>query len=317
MNKVKKYGFWAMKSLSSRADPALASIHENVADLSAPENYFHGLKLEESISPDNILFFCHRNRKAFEPEGVSNTFHHRFVFVMVVKKGGPARIGDYTYILEEGEGVLIFPHQFHHFMDVEEGELEWLFITFEMNKREPIKDLMDTPRRLDGETLFLIAETLNLHRSILNGEDAPVAGISYNIAEILLRMRGLPMIVSERMNIHATDDARDLILEKINLFVSNNLHRQLTVADLASELGYSVSYLRAIFRDRLGFSLGKFIRASRLSKAADLLEHYDLSITEVAEQSGFESLTAFSRAFKQAYKVAPKAYSKTVGRKNN
>ncbi len=303
-----------MNALSSMRDPALASIHENVADLEQPKNYFHGLKLEDSFSPDNILFFCHHNRKAFEPEGISNTFHHRFVFVMVVKKGGPARIGDHTHLLEEGEGALIFPHQFHHFMDVEPGELEWLFITFELGLHAPIESLRGTPRKLDQETLFLIAETLNIHRRVRRGDTHSIAGISYFLAEILLRMKELPLIDNERLNIHGTDDTRDVLLDKINHFVANNLHRQLTVADLAQELGYSVSYLRAIFRDRLGLSLGRFIRESRLSKAAVLLEQNNLSITQVAKESGFDSLTAFSRAFKQAYGVAPKAYSKVVGR---
>lgn len=301
-----------MKALSQDAAPALASIHDNVADLEQPQNFFHGLKLEESFSPDNILFFCHRSHKAFEPEGVSNTFHRRFVFVMVVKKGGPARIGERSHRLREGEAALIFPHQFHHFMDVEEGELEWLFITFELSHFEAIECLRNSPRALNEETLYLIAEILNTHRRIKRGESMAVASISSLLAEILLRMRDLPLIDEDRMNIHATDDARDVILERINLFVSQNLNRQLTVADLARELGFSVSYIRAIFRERLGLSLGKFIRASRLSKAAELLENKDISITDVAEQSGFESLTAFSRAFKQAYGVAPKAYSKAI-----
>lgn len=313
MGDGRKYGLWNIMEMARRSDPALSSIHENVVQLKEPKNYFHGLKVGESFTPDNILFFCHRNRKAFEPEGVSNTFHHRFVFVMVVRKGGPARIGDKTFFLEEGEGVLIFPHQFHHFMDVEEGELEWLFITFELNNREPISDLMNTPRRLDRDTLFLIAETLNLHQDVVAGRSELVAGISYQLSQVLLKLKELPVIPEDRVNLHATDDTRDVILEKINLYVSQHLDRQLTIKELADELGYSVSYLRAIFRDRLGFSLGKFIRMSRLSKAAELLENKKLSITDVAEQSGFESLTAFSRAFKQAYGISPKAYSKVVG----
>jgi AraC-like DNA-binding protein len=312
METRERLGFALMSSLSKSMNPALASIHESVADLQPPQNYFHGLKLADSFSPDNILFFCHHNRQAFQPEGISNTFHHRFVLVMVVRKGGPARIGDLTHLLEEGEGALIFPHQFHHFLDVEAGELEWLFITFELGATAPIESLRDTPRKLDQETLFLIGDMLNNHRRLVRGEVHSVAGISHYLAEILLRMRQLPPIDSTRMNIHATDDQRDVILDRINHFVGSNLHRQLTVADLAKELGYSVSYLRLIFRSRLGFSLGKFMRASRLSKAAALLEDRSLSITYVAKESGFESLTAFSRAFKQTYGVSPKAYSKAI-----
>jgi AraC-like DNA-binding protein len=101
-------------------------------------------------------------------------------------------------------------------------------------------------------------------------------------------------------------------LEKINRHVRSHLSAALTIAELADTLGYSVSHLRAVFRTRLGISLGRYIRESRLSEAAKLLQSSDLKISEVAEKSGFESLFAFSRAFKKAYGMPPKTYGKLV-----
>ena len=292
----------------------LSSIEGMVIDMETPEDLFSGLALREGFAPDNILFFRRTHTSDFRPEGVSNNFHHRFELVIVLKKEGPARIGNHTHILYPGEATLIFPNQFHHYMDVKEGELLWLFITFELGKRDPIRDLQDRPRILDKATLESVQRVISLKSSMENRDGEHILELSHELSRILRRMTELPVIPEERRNIHSTDDARDVILERINSIVRENLHRQITIADLAGELGYSVSYLRAIFRDRLGVSLGKYIRESRLSRAAQLLQTEEMSVTEVAEATGFESLFAFSRAFKNAYGVSPKAYSKLVNR---
>ena len=103
-----------------------------------------------------------------------------------------------------------------------------------------------------------------------------------------------------------------VILEKINAYVRQHLKEAATIGDLAQELGYSVSHLRAVFRNQLGVSLGKYIRESRLSEAASLLQSTSKNVSEVVEECGFKSSFAFSRAFKKAYGVAPKAYSRQV-----
>ncbi|MDR0353480.1 MAG: helix-turn-helix transcriptional regulator, partial [Opitutaceae bacterium] len=90
-----------------------------------------------------------------------------------------------------------------------------------------------------------------------------------------------------------------------------NLDKKLAIADLARHTGYSVSYLRAIFRREIGVSLGSYMRDSRLSMAASMLSAPGHgSIEEIARSCGFNSLFAFSRAFKTAMGMPPTAYLK-------
>ena len=117
---------------------------------------------------------------------------------------------------------------------------------------------------------------------------------------------------AERRDIHAGTSARDVILEKINRFILDHLTESLTISDIARELGYSVSHLRAVFRDRLGVSLGRYMRESRLSEAAQLLQNSESNVSEIGERCGFESLYAFSRAFRKAYGIPPRAYRQLV-----
>lgn len=301
-----------MAERKTNSHSSLGRIRKAISALETPKDLFNGMFLKSAFAPDNILFFRRTHTRAFRPDGVSNNFHHRYELVVVLRKSGTVRIGNYSHILEPGEAILIFPNQFHHYMDVEEGDLDWLFITFELGNDGVIKELRDCPRVLNSHALDRLEKIIRLHVDQEAGESECILEMSYQLSRVLKDMRELPEIAGERARIHSTDDTRDVILERINSLVRQNLDQQITIANLAKEMDYSVSYLRAIFRDRLGVSLGRYIRESRLSRAAEMLQNDALSVTEVAQKTGFESLFAFSRAFKNAYGVSPKAYSKLV-----
>jgi AraC-like DNA-binding protein len=303
-----------MPGNTAQSSKSFSRLHKAVSGLETPKDLFAGLSLKNGFVPDNILLFSRTHTRAFTPGGVNNNFHHRFELVVVVKKSGSARIGNQSYLLEPGEAVLIFPNQFHHYMDVDKGDLEWLFITFELGDPVPIESLRDNPRVLGREVLRRIEKVVVLFSEARETGKDNCLDLSYELSCILKEMLNLPGIDEERINMHSTDDNRDILLEKINEAVRRNLHHPVPIDALAGEMGYSVSYLRAVFRDKLGISLGRYIRDSRLSLAAQLLLRNEHSVTQVAERTGFDSLETFSRAFKNTYGTSPKAYSKLTTR---
>lgn len=277
--------------------------------MAPPVSLFSGVALCRALAPDNIVFFNRTNTEAFKPEGVSNNYHHRFELVVVVERSGPVRIGETSYLLEPREAALIFPNQFHHYMDIENDSMQWLFITFELENAEEIEALKDAPRILGRTELQILGQIMEAYLDPTNGVPDALQ-ISYHLARLLRGMVKASEIREERRDIHSGNTVRDVILEKINAYVRSHLGEAPTIADLAAALDYSVSHLRTVFRTRLGVSLGKYIRESRLSQAATLLQSTQMSVSEVAQQSGFESLFVFSRAFKKAYGMPPKTYSK-------
>jgi AraC-like DNA-binding protein len=79
---------------------------------------------------------------------------------------------------------------------------------------------------------------------------------------------------------------------------------------LSTVMGVSESYLRAVFRDGAGVSLGNFVRSVRLVRATYLLEQGVLDLGVIAERTGFGSLTSFTRAFRRMYEMTPSSYRK-------
>lgn len=290
---------------------ALPLLTRQLRRLPPPASLFSGARIDQSFAPDNIVFFQRTDTSKLQPEGVSTNYHHRFELVSVCERAAPVRIDRTSYELHPGEGALIFPNQFHHFLDVENGELDWLFITFECRHPEPLLALRDRPRVYDTRAIELLTELVNERVEPRRGTPDHLF-LSYTLAHLLEHLTTLPLIDEMRRDIHSSDNLRDQILEKINRHVREHLYKAISIGDLAEALGYSVSHLRAVFRDRLGVSLGRYMRESRLSEAAKLLQSSEANVSEIGERCGFESLYAFSRAFRKAYGLPPRAYRQLV-----
>ncbi|TMU50735.1 AraC family transcriptional regulator [Flagellimonas algicola] len=88
-------------------------------------------------------------------------------------------------------------------------------------------------------------------------------------------------------------------IEKITRYILNNLHRKLTVHEV-SEIAYLTpqSFCRW-FRKATGHSFVSFVNTSRIENACQLLLMDDANISQVALESGFESISQFNRVFKK------------------
>ena len=81
-----------------------------------------------------------------------------------------------------------------------------------------------------------------------------------------------------------------------------------TVARLAAGVGMSRSAFAARFTRVVGEAPRHYLTSLRLQRAAEMLRNGGTDIDRVAERVGYESVAAFSKAFKRAMGVAPGAY---------
>ncbi|MCM3785220.1 response regulator [Neobacillus mesonae] len=84
----------------------------------------------------------------------------------------------------------------------------------------------------------------------------------------------------------------------------------LTLDTVASELSVSAVYLSRMLKKELGDSFISLLTGIRIHKAIQLLNKSDLTIHEIAEQTGYESQHYFSTAFKKVMGISPNKYRK-------
>lgn len=87
---------------------------------------------------------------------------------------------------------------------------------------------------------------------------------------------------------------------------------QWTVASLAQEVNMSRTVLAERFALLMDMPPMQYLTHWRLALAAHALRSGRLSLTRIAEQIGYESDAAFSRAFSRAYGMPPGAWRRKV-----
>ena len=100
-------------------------------------------------------------------------------------------------------------------------------------------------------------------------------------------------------------DYRVLIVEA---FMSDNLHRQLSLSEIAREVNLSSSRLRHLFVLETGVSPHRHLRLLRLNRARHLLENSWLTVMQIGLQVGMPDRSHFEREFKKVYSVTPGQY---------
>ncbi len=89
----------------------------------------------------------------------------------------------------------------------------------------------------------------------------------------------------------------------------------LSVAELARAAGMSRSGFFERFRKEVGSAPMEYLTAWRMALAKDLLRRGSLTQSEIADQVGYGSASAFAMAFVRHEHVAPGAFAKSEGKK--
>ncbi|MBR6054942.1 MAG: helix-turn-helix domain-containing protein [Bacteroidales bacterium] len=97
-------------------------------------------------------------------------------------------------------------------------------------------------------------------------------------------------------------------LRSIQEYVSANLHRNITLDDLAEVVCLSPSSLYKKMKEYADISPMEYVMKVRLHRAVELLKDDSLSVQEVAQAVGFNTHSFFSECFKREFGMTPRAW---------
>lgn len=253
----------------------------------------------------------------------------RYMIRMVLEGDVSMRFGRNTHTIGRGEALMYrfpetadidllaqarTPHRYVHMIFTETGlanaaQLLHISVPLLFSNMHTAKDASeDQVHNIDEPALEHFAESLwlytgpdHLHAKLLQlkvGELFCLLGDGGNTREAPLGIH-LP-----RRELTKLTQARTILAQSLN--------HPPTLTQLAAEVGLNRRKLTEGFRALNGMSIGEYCRERRVLHAEKLLAEGSLSISQIAEQCGYQHPANFSRAFTRRFGVSPTTYQKSL-----
>ena len=101
-------------------------------------------------------------------------------------------------------------------------------------------------------------------------------------------------------------------MSEIIMYINKNYKDELTLDFISKLFFISTWYLCRTFKKITGLNLNQYINSIRVKEAEKLLLNTKLSITQISEEVGYDSITHFGRVFKTLTGVSPLKYRKML-----
>jgi AraC family transcriptional regulator len=129
------------------------------------------------------------------------------------------------------------------------------------------------------------------------------------LASLLIVKYGKPMLASARKRKGGLAPHR---LRRALDFMHGNLHRRISLGNLAQSAGLSISQFAHQFRQSTGMSPYRYMRALRIDHSKQLLKNQKWSVLDVSLAVGFENQQHFATVFRRLVGHTPSRYRRLV-----
>ena len=165
-----------------------------------------------------------------------------------------------------------------------------LFITFDTKGTQPY---------LPQAGVYELAESsARLHSFLREYMSEPIESASIALMNFLSSLKSVySRAISE-------SELPERIAQAISL-IESQLSEVYCIKSLSDSVGISESRLRALFRQHMGVSIGRFIAEKKMDYARYSLLNSDASIADIAKNSGFANVYVFSAFFKRNAGLSP------------
>ena len=226
-----------------------------------------------------------------------------------------------TYELVEGDFLLIWPMEMHAIIDADRKEsLVIQYSNAFMNSLFDLQRIMHFYRNLHVLCIKAHPELVGRLRAIAEKMKTIFfsSGADRELRCCMLLMEFMLTLDEHREEfapeIRSGDpySYTDTVMRRM-LMVTDYIKNNLTADDLsqgamAEMAGISKDYFSRIFRSVTGLNYSKWLNLIRLEKAAELLADKDMTLTEIAMLSGFQSISSFNRVFHTEKGMSPGEY---------
>ena len=233
---------------------------------------------------------------------------HDFIEIVYILSGKAVeRINGFEFNVKHGD-LLFINYGSTHSFDFE-GDFSYLNVCFnpELLGRTISKEVafpllsltaFDELKENDGLNLFFSGNERNDLETILFAmlkEEKEKLPKWNNIVESYMNVL-IGLILRKYLSKEIAEDIQEDWIDLIE-FIENNLGTKLTLKTLSEKCFYNPAYFSRVFKEKFNITLTEYIMRKRIERASKMLSDTDMSIDQVARSCGYETISAFYRAF--------------------
>lgn len=254
-----------------------------------------------------------------EAENYPIHWHTALEIIMPVENEYTVIIDGTPHIFHEGDIWITPPGTLHELIAPAFGER--LIILFDYSLICNVKAMDSMLHTLFPYTLITKEEYPELNSSLqyyvqeLTKEyDNPMPFTEASVYSLMIRF----FVTLGRANFNAdtkfpgiTSSKQHEYVEKFMMicsYITDHCTENITIEQLADLAGFSKFHFARLFKQFANMSCYDYLTRKRIACAERLLINPNLSITEVAMRSGFNSLSTFNRIFKATKNCTPSEY---------
>jgi AraC-like DNA-binding protein len=200
-------------------------------------------------------------------------------------------------IIREGDLFLLFPGEWHSYHPNPRTGWKSYWIGF---RGRNIDDRVRAGFLSPQKPIYHVGFSDEIVRLYKEAYDTALIEAAYSqqmMAGIVNHLIGLMYSLERNIQLGRNQAHVDMI-SRARLRIREALESDLTIQQVAQDLGVSYSNFRKLFKEHTGMSPAIYQQDLRLQRAKELLTTTDLSIKEIAYRLNFESPDYFSFKFK-------------------
>ena len=247
---------------------------------------------------------------------------HDELEIIYVKSGFlTVNISGETYIGKPGDAFVVSPGNLH-FMGSQTGTVDYFTFLF------PLKyiafrtdDMLDDKllEPLNSGHLMIspeIKDTVKEQCEQLAGVYAAESGeseskITGQIKKKIILLQFIHELWKKGFIVENDTTGRNTVEKEMVSYIQQNYTGKILLREFGEQFHLSEKYISRYFKEHFHITLSQYVTYLRLEHAKQMLQETDISVTEVAMQSGYQNISYFIRSFKKTYGVSPLKYRKS------
>ncbi len=247
-------------------------------------------------------------------------FHATYEFFYMMDGQRKFFIKDRTFVIENGDIVVVAPNVLHRTTNAETPDYERLVVNVHeryltadgASKAEGLRPLFERDYVLLKKGTYVSAAIDALAEQMMREMKEEQPGYEDYARALTMQLfiaccRQLPVETDEPPA--ASNPMHERIFEVVR-YINEHYTEELTLERLSERLYVSPYSISRSFKEATGFTFVEYVNSVRVKEAITLLLGSSLKVNAIARKVGFGSVTHFGRVFKEVTGRAPLFYRK-------